>query len=268
MVQILAGVRTMRRSSSGFLRFAKPGVAALALLLLALPARAAFDEPFHQTYPLGSGGIFSLTNVNGSVRVEAWEREEVEIHAVKTAERNPDDLRRVHIAVQSGPQVLEVRTVYPEGQGVEVNVEYRVKVPARVVLRRVDTVNGSVLVRGVEGSGRLASVNGNVEVLDSAGRFSVRTTNGLVRLELRQLAETGEMTIETVNGPVVLALPAGASANLDVRSVTGEFRSEFPVLYDGFISREFRGRIGRGGGTVRIRTVNGGIQLVVARGTV
>lgn len=238
------------------------------LLSLAIPGFATV-QVFDQTYPLHSGGKFALENVNGSVQVDGWEREEVEVEAVKTARRNQADLDRVKIEVDSGPAGLAVYTRYPQDEGVEVTVEYRVHVPYRVLLDNLETVNGSVLVRGVEGTGVLRSVNGNVEVLDSSGRFSARTTNGNVRLELRRLGNGGPMNLATVNGSVVLALPAGAQANLDIRSKNGDFHSELPIEAEGSFSvRGFRGRLGAGGGEVSIRTVNGGIQVVLERPSV
>ena len=44
-------------------------------------------EEFHQTYPLSAGGRISLENINGAVRVTAWDRNEVKVDAVKTAYR-------------------------------------------------------------------------------------------------------------------------------------------------------------------------------------
>jgi hypothetical protein len=68
---------------------------------------------------------------------------------------------------------------------------------------------------------------------------------------------------------VLLALPESADAELDVRSMNGDFRSELPVVLHGAQgTREFRGTLGRGGGEVRVRTVNGGIRVVAARPTI
>ena len=108
-------------------------------------------------------------------------------------------------------------------------VEYHVHVPYRVLLGSIGTVNGSVLVRGVDGGGDLRSVNGNVEVLNSAGRFSAKTTNGDLRLELHEVLDGAPMNLETVNGSVILGLPCDAKANLKVLSMNGEFHSELPV---------------------------------------
>ena len=264
---------TMRdpRPESSFSRLM--GALTRALLLLAgilsvcFPSRAG-NELFKQTYPLQSGGSFQLENVNGSVQVEGWARDEVEVSAVKTAESDPRDLERVKIEVDdSQPGQVSVHTRYPKGEGVEVAVEYHVHVPYRVLLGNVETVNGSVIVRGVEGGGELRSVNGNVEVLDSSGRFSEKTTNGNLRLELRQLLDGGPMNLETVNGSVVLGLPPTAHADVKVLSMNGDVYSELPtsstVGFPG--ARSLHAKLGSGGGQISVRTINGGIRLVLQR---
>ena len=229
----------------------------------------AFDEVFQQTFPLPAGGVFELQNVNGSVHVSGWDRNEVEVYAKKSAETSAADLKRVTIEVSARPDSVSVQTRYPEGDGVEVSVEYHIRVPYRVQLRRISTVNGAVRVFSLETSGELRSVNGNIEVFDTAGRLNVRTTNGNVRMDLRQLDAGSPLSLETMNGSVVLGLPADAGAELDVRSLNGDFRSELPVTLEGSVgSREFRGRLGPGGSTIRIRTVNGGIRVVTTRPTV
>jgi hypothetical protein len=244
-------------------------ILAIAVVCFALPGWAA-NELFLRTYPLTSGGSFVLENVNGSVRVEGWAREEVEVRAVKSAFRDPRDLERVQIRVVSLPGEVAVRTLYPEGQGVEVAVQYVVHVPYRVLLGNVQTVNGSVVVSGVEGRGDLRSVNGNVEVLDSSGRFSAKTTNGDLRLELRRLLDGGPMNVQTVNGSVFLGLPPDARADLHVLNMNGDFVSELPVASakGALASGMFRAQIGGGGGEISVRTINGAIHLMRERPSV
>jgi hypothetical protein len=254
-------VQSEKASRTGTSLIVKVLVAFAGMLCLGAPD-FALSQVFEQKYPLSSGGSFTLENVNGSVQVDGWEREEVEVRAVKIAQGDAQDLERVKIDVESCPEHVLVRTKYPKGEGVAVSVDYHIHVPSRVLLGSVETVNGSVVVRGIEGTGALRSVNGNVEVLDSAGRFSARTTNGNLRLELRQLADGAPMAIETVNGSVALGLPANARADLKVLSMNGEFSSELPVAAKGSLTtRSFQGKIGSGGGEVSVRTINGGIRL-------
>jgi hypothetical protein len=235
------------------------------VLSICLPSFANTDQVFHEIYKLPAGGQFQLDNINGSVQVEGWDRDEVEVHAVKSSQTDSHDLDQVKIEVESHPGEVDVHTRYPTGEGAEVAVEYHIRVPNRVLLGSIQTVNGSLLVRGVDGGGELRSVNGNVEVTESSGRFSAKTTNGDLRLELRHLIDGAPMNLETVNGSVVLGLPSNASADLKVRNMNGELYSDFPVTSTDALpgARAFHGRLGHGGGgAISVRTVNGGIHLL------
>lgn len=236
---------------------------AMAVLLVSQCGFAS-DRVFERSYPLHHGGTFLLQNVNGSVEVDGWDRDEVDVRAVKLARDGTQDLSEVQIEVESQPGQVLVHTRYPKGAGADVAVEYHIYVPSKVLLSNVETINGSVLVNGIDGAGELHSVNGNVEVLKSAGRFSAKTTNGNVRVELSQLGEGAPMDVETVNGSVVLGLPSSARANLKILNLNGDFSSELPVnsTMTSEDARALRGKLGVGGGEISVRTVNGTIRLV------
>jgi DUF4097 and DUF4098 domain-containing protein YvlB len=203
------------------------------------------------------------------VQVDGWDRNQVEVRAIKTALHDPQDLGRVQIEVQAEDGRVVVSTHYPRGSGVEVTVEYQIHVPYRIQLAALETVNGDVHVRGVSGVGVLNSINGSVEVDDSDGRFSARTTNGDVRLQLRSLPPGDPMELSTVNGSIILSVPAGAAAEIAVANRNGDFRSDFPLRTLGaYNSTLFRGQLGAGGGEISMSTVNGAIRLVQGRPTV
>ena len=253
------------KSGSG-LRAAIRVVIAAACLLCVSSSVLAFTQEFQQSYPLPSGGRFALVNVNGSVQVEGWDRDEVEVRAVKTTDGDDGDLNSVRIEVESARDGVAVRTRYPQGEGVPVFVDYQIRVPYRVLLSDIATVNGSVSIRGVEGSGELHSVNGNVEVMDSAGRFSAHTTNGNVHLELSRLEDGAPMVLETINGSVLLGLPPNAHGDIRARSLNGELNSDLPRIVRGsYEGRGFHGTLGSGGGAITLRTVNGGIRILLER---
>jgi len=101
-------------------------VTALLIMVLAVasaPACFAITKEFNQTYPLQPGGSFELQNVNGTVEVQGWDRDTIEIHAVKTAKNRESDLELVSIDVDAKPGVVSVSTRYPQNEGVEVAVE-------------------------------------------------------------------------------------------------------------------------------------------------
>ena len=89
---------------------------AVAVLLTAGLTWAAEElrEEFHKNYPLAATGRVSLSNVNGSVRISAWDKNEVKVDAVKRG-RTQEALKETEIVVDSRADAIEIRTKYPEG---------------------------------------------------------------------------------------------------------------------------------------------------------
>jgi putative adhesin len=249
-------------------------VAAVCFSLLFLAAvwavpSYALSKDFNQSYPLQPGGTFELQNVNGTVDVQGWNRDEVEIHAVKTAKHNETDLERVSIEVEARPDCVSIATRYPQNEGVEVAVEYTIHVPYGARVEHIGTVNGTLRVSGLENVEDLHNVNGNIEVFEAGGNIHAHTTNGNVHLELAHVPEKSGATAETTNGSLVVAVPSELQADVEARCLNGNFYSELPITMESTQRpREMRGKLGHGGAPIHLRTVNGGIRLVVLRSTV
>ena len=88
----------------------------LMLVVASAPACLGITKEFNQTYPLQPGGTFELQNVNGTVDVQGWDRDTIEIHAVKTAKHRESDLELVSIEVDAKPGVVSVATRYPQNE--------------------------------------------------------------------------------------------------------------------------------------------------------
>jgi hypothetical protein len=247
-------------------------ITALGLLLLAVlwavPSYAISKE-FNQSFPLQPGGTFELQNVNGTVDVQGWDRDVVEVHAVKTAKQKESDLDRVSIEVDARPDAVSIATRYPQNEGVEVAVEYTIHVPHGARLEHIGTVNGTLRISGVENVEDIHTVNGNVEVFEAGGSVHARTTNGNVRLELARVQDKTGASAETTNGSLVLAVPADVQAEVEARCLNGNFYSELPItMASTQRPREVHGRLGHGGAPIHLHTVNGGIRVVILRSTV
>jgi hypothetical protein len=252
----------------------RPGLrsAVLFTLVLALASATpsfAKSKEFNQSYPLQPGGSFELQNVNGPVQVEGWDRNVIEIHAVKIAKEKESDLDRVTIEVSAKPNDVSVITRYPQNEGVEVAVEYTIRVQHGAHVEHLGTVNGTLKIAGVESVQDLHTVNGNIEVYEGGGSVHAHTTNGNVHLEVSHVLDEKGLAAETTNGSVLLAVPQDTHANLEARSLNGNFYSELPLALESTLRpREMRGKVGGGGATIRLNTVNGGIQIVILRSTV
>jgi len=130
-------------------RLAVPAVVLAFVSAIAAVPGFAISKEFNQTYSLQPGGTFELQNVNGTVEVQGWDKDVVEVHAVKTAKVREADLERVSIDVDAKPNGVSILTRYPQNEGVEVAVEYTIHVPHGAKVEHLGTVNGTLRVAGV-----------------------------------------------------------------------------------------------------------------------
>ncbi len=220
-----------------------------------------FEEAFE------AGEVFDLRNINGAVRIAAWENSGVEITARKMA-GSPAALREMDVEIRQTGDGLRVRTRYPkrffgrgwsQGQG---RVHYEVRLPAAAEIR-IETVNGPVEITGIEGRVEAQTVNGRIRMEDQHGQVTAKTVNGSIECGLGELLSGDTHSFRTVNGRVELTLEPGACELVDARAVNGRVRLELPDAenLDAPTRRGKRVRIGEGGGDCRIRTMNGAIRV-------
>ena len=126
-----------------------PAVVFLFALAVAAVPGFAISKDFDHSSPLQPGGTFELQNVNGTVEVQGWDQDVVEVHAVKTAKLKESDLARVSIEVNANSQGVSIATRYPQNEGVEVAVEYTIHVPHSARVEHLGTVNGTLRIAGV-----------------------------------------------------------------------------------------------------------------------
>jgi len=72
------------------------------------------------------------------------------------------------------------------------------------------------------------------------------------------------LSLETVNGDLLVLLPPRADADLELSTVAGRVENQFVVPASDSSSAEGgarRVRLGRGGPTLKLRTVRGNIRL-------
>jgi DUF4097 and DUF4098 domain-containing protein YvlB len=233
------------------------------------PSCFGITQEITKTYPLHPDGSFELNNVNGTVRIEGWDKDEVEVRAVKTTPDRESLLDLVAIDVEAKPGALSVSTRYPQQEGVEVAVDYIIHVPRHVQLSHVSNINGTLRIYSSESLGELHTVNGNIEVYESSGNMHAHTTNGNIYAELKNAGDARGASAETTNGSVLLAIPVDLPAELEARCMNGSFFSDLPMVMRGAVQpRTVLGILGHGGAPIHLGTVNGTIRVVALRSTV
>ena len=220
---------------------------------ISLPARAALT--------LDAGP-------NGGVAVEAWDGPGIRVEARVEATADSESRAR---QMASEVRILTDSTIRAEGphsgDDESWSVDFQVRVPRRTDLS-LRTHNGGIDIAGVSGNLRFSTVNGGVTLSALAGDVRGSTVNGGLGVVLSGDHWQGAgLDVETTNGGVNLAVPAGYSAHLETGTVNGGVDLDFPVTAQGRIGRTLSADLGRGGAPIRVRTVNGGLSLRRAPGS-
>ncbi len=146
----------------------------------------------------------------------------------------------------------------------------------------VKSVSGAITLDGVAGDVDANTVSGALEAQGINGRLNFRTVSGdltladgwLERLDANvvsgdvtadiDLDPLGGMQVTTVSGEVTLRLPAEADAKVNLHSLSGDVRSEFPELKrtSAPASHSVSGSLGAGSGHVSVTTMSGRVMLL------
>lgn len=238
------------------------GLVVCTALALTASARADERETFHKTYPLSSTGLVSLNNINGEVKITAWDKNEVQLDAEKIADTR-EKLQRLEIRVTAGSTAIDIRTHLPGGTNNDPGrVNYTLMVPAQARISKVEDVNGSISIEGMKSSVDASTVNGRVLVSSAKGDLNLHSVNGELRASVSQLGK--KATLDCVNCTIDLTVPSDSNADLAAETVHGSIRSDFDLPIDrsrfgGMTS--MKAKLGSGGTLVKLNTVNGSINV-------
>ena len=234
------------------------------------PKGDELTDEFHQVYPLSAAGRVSLANINGDVHINVWDQNSVKVDAVKRA-YSPQRLSEATIDVTNTADSIKIKTKYPENQNYggrnrddnPASVEYTLTVPRRANLNGIELVNGSLDVDGVQGDINASLVNGNVAAAGLGGEVKLSTVNGAIGANVAALDAAKGVTLNSVNGRIVLIVPAGASADVKANTLHGSITNDFGLtVEDGqYVGHSLSGQIGSGGPRVRLNNVNGSIEI-------
>lgn len=260
------------------------------VLLAALSALASAAEPLvihpaqaekmveTRSLPLASGSQLKVSNVNGDLLVQGWDKEEVSF----TGEFKPSSKgEQVKVTLNPVAKGLEIRCEYPKHQGggsyrgAEVRLD--LKVPRRI-LAKLEVVNGDIRLADLQGFASLRSVNGGIQAknlqegveVESVngnlslegikGRLEAQTVNGSIQAKgLESLS--GGLQIKTVNGRVSLTL-SGLQGQLSATSMNGQITFKTQGATEVEVKRSsVSAKLGGGGPEFRVKSLNGGITL-------
>lgn len=218
-------------------------------LLLAAPIMA---EEVDRTLDAASDGRVHISNIAGSVTVNGWSRDQVEV----TGElgRNVEEL----IFERDGDKItIKVKVPKKSGRGIESDLYVQLPQGSSI---DVSTVSADIDVKQVMGEQSLGTVSGDINTESAKSDISAEAVSGDIEISGQDSATNARAN--TVSGDVVLTGVAGVadteSVSGDVTVVDGSFERIDVNTVNGDIL--FRSAL-QAGGKLTAETVNGSVDL-------
>lgn len=185
----------------------------------------------HHTYNVGKGTQLWVDNRNGTVTVEGYAGDSVEVD-IEIRGPSKKAVNAVSVtATQSGGE-LRLKTEYADASAAdEVSVSLTIRCPMSVPVQRIQTTNGAVEVTGVSGDPTLTSENGSITARKVDGTVSLSTSNG--KITAREIGAIGGA--KTSNGSISIDVPA-IKKDVVIRTNNGHIEATLVPTLDAAIS--------------------------------
>jgi len=221
------------------------------------------------------GADFShLRNVSIAYTIQVPHETEVESNVASGAQ-NIRDLRgpvKVHAAsgtirVEKIDRAADLSTASGSVTANDVGNDVQVSSASGNVT--VSNVQGDVRVKAIAGVIRVShpggrvegdTASGEVEIQDAANDVTAHAASGRVYVQGNPGAQ-GYWNLKTASGGVQISVPASANFHLSAEAVSGEIRTDIPIVVEEQGKHSLRARVGNGGGRIEVRTASGEIHV-------
>jgi DUF4097 and DUF4098 domain-containing protein YvlB len=257
---------------------------------------ALAETPFKQAISATPGGEVSVEIIAGELTIIGWEQNDVLIEGILgdnvedvEVESDGDEISieveldddsgirdewyaNLEIYVPKGSK-LDLRTVAVEiavsGITGEIEIESisgNILISDRPQTIDVESISGNILIEDGAGEIKTKSVSGTITIAgDSLTDVDIESVSGKVQFE-GDLATDGNLSVENISGNVLVLIPAGSSARIDLETFSGDLESDFGemnIQKEKFIpAKKARFTIGSGSGAkISVETYSGVIEI-------
>ena len=252
-------------------------------------------KEFHDTFQPVKGCKLNVHNRNGKIEIKSWKENYIDISATLGTNKSEKEFDKIKIEVLD-EDGCTINTKALEKKP-KVSVHYDIKVPKGVMVSKINSSNGIILIQDCEGEMNLHTSNGRIEVFDSKGSFIANssnggiefvhlngeaeayTSNGAIRVVRtpkfkKGVTSNGKITLEieekmknniylsTSNGSIRIALDPTLDLNIDASTSNSRIElDDIEITTSEFSKDNVSGKINKGGKNIAANTSNGSIKL-------
>jgi DUF4097 and DUF4098 domain-containing protein YvlB len=244
-------------------------LASMLALSVVSTAFADVEKTIEKSFEVSQQATLSLANINGAVDIQGWDKSEIKVIALLSAD-NQNDLDRINIEFDQNSSGVSVETEYEKHSSWGRNnqsgtVDYTVKVPFGASLKGIELVNGSLVINKVRGEIKADTVNGSINVQGLADDLELNSVNGSIKATYQQIDNPiDEIELTTVNGSIKLYMPHDLNATIDAETMHGSIKTEYGISSEKkmFTGRSLSGSVGSGDIAIHLESINGSIKVM------
>jgi hypothetical protein len=216
-----------------------------------------------QTIALPPGKTLSIEVTIGTVRIDGWDRADVEIVVERRAPAAPQ-LARLPVVIDDLPAAVRVRALQADNTtDPALRADVTVRVPRSAVIERVQVLEGRIAIDGFTGVLTADIRRGPIDGQHLSGTLRLECGIGSVTLTDARLSANGLLRLRAFNGDVRLSLGARpADARVMALALNGHIKSDIPLTSkDTWGPRWGEATLGKGEPVISLDVVTGLIEI-------
>jgi lia operon protein LiaG len=120
------------------------------------------------------------------------------------------------------------------------------------------SISGDLIADTDAARAEAATTSGRIRITGLTGSLTAQSISGDINAAFDTL---GDVQANDTSGSVTLQVPAGSTFSLDFSTVSGDFRSDFPITLTESSRMHIKGSAGEGGPSVDVQTVSGNLRI-------
>ncbi len=171
-------------------------------------------KEIRKTFEINDNTGLIIDNLNGPVKITGWDKDFVDVLIIKKSSRGSEALDKVDIVmVQKKDIIIETKHL---SKNPKVSVSYELNVPKELLLKSIQSSNGSISIKNTGIVDIVHTSNGSISLEECEGKINADTSNGSITAE----DIDGSVFANTSNGRIRLVNITGfADANTSNGSI-------------------------------------------------
>lgn len=233
------------------------------VLAAALVVTADVTDRQTRTIPLPPGKTLSIEVTIGTVKIDGWDRPDVEIVVERRAPALAQ-FTRLPLAIEDSPARVSIRALQTDNTtDPALRADVTVRVPRTAVIERVQVLEGRIAVEGFSGTLTADIRRGPIDGKAVSGTLRLESGIGSVTITDARLSANGLLRLRAFNGDVRLSLAERpADARIMALALNGHVKSEIPLTRrDTWGPRWAEVTLGKGEPVISLDVVTGTVEI-------